>query len=203
MRERDLEDAFERIELPLVPVLARMEDRGVAMDPGVLRSLAERFGAESDELVARVHDMAGEKFNLNSTRALGAVLYDKLDLPVLEKTAGGAPSTARRALERLTDQHPIIELIKQYRELSTLLRSYLGPLPELADADGRIHPALFADRIGDRAGGHPQPESPGNPGAVAARARNPSRFRCRAGAGVAVGRLFADRSAGAGPHFRR
>ena len=140
LREQELGDAFERIELPLIPVLARMEDQGVAMDPAVLHSLAERFGAENDELVARVHDLAGEPFNLNSTLALGRVLYEKLGLPVLEKTGSGKPSTARRALERLSDEHPIIDLIKQYRELATLLRSYLKPLPGLADADGRIHP---------------------------------------------------------------
>ena len=70
-------------------------------------------------------------------------LYEKLGLPVLEKTGSGAPSTARRALERLSElpqPHPIVELIKQYRELSTLLRSYLRPLPKLVSADGRIHP---------------------------------------------------------------
>ena len=143
LRGLELEDAYRRIELPLVPVLARMEDRGVAMDPEVLDGLAERIGKESDDLVAAVHEAAGEEFNLNSTRALSQVLYEKLGLPVLEKTGSGAPSTARRALERLSElpqPHPIVELIKQYRELSTLLRSYLRPLPKLVSADGRIHP---------------------------------------------------------------
>lgn len=143
LRGHELEGAYRRIELPLVPVLARMEDRGVAIDPKVLEGLAEQIGKESDELVAAVHEVAGEEFNLNSTRALAGVLYDKLRLPVLEKTASGARSTARRALERLGEQeppHPIIKLIKEYRELATLLRSYLRPLPKLVSADGRIHP---------------------------------------------------------------
>ena len=140
LRGLALEEPYRRIELPLVPVLARMEDRGVALDPDVLDGLAKRIGKESGELVAAVHEAAGEKFNLNSTRALAHVLYEKLGLPVREKTGSGAPSTARRALERLAGEHPIIDLIKEYRELATLLRSYLRPLPKLVSADGRIHP---------------------------------------------------------------
>ncbi len=143
LREDELEDAYRRIELPLIPVLARMEDHGVAMDPEVLAGLAEDIEKESHKLVAAVHEQAGEKFNINSTRALAGVLYDKLGLPVLEKTRGGARSTARRALERLGDlesPHPIIGLITEYRELATLLRSYLRPLPKLVTPAGRIHP---------------------------------------------------------------
>ena len=141
LRDDNLEDAYRRFELPLIQVLARMEDHGVAMDPEVLYGLADEIGKESDDLVAAVHEAAGEEFNVNSTQALASVLFDedKLGLTPVEKTRGGARSTARRALERLTGKHPIIDLLTEYRELATLLRSYLRPLPKLVRA-GRIHP---------------------------------------------------------------
>ena len=140
--EQELDRPYREIELPLVPVLGRMEDHGVAMDPQVLVGLTDSLENEIADLTARVHAEAEEEFNLNSTPALRRVLYDKLRLPALEKTGSGAPSTARRALDRLAEQpdpHPIIEPIKQYRELSTLLRNYLRPLPKLV-REGRIHP---------------------------------------------------------------
>lgn len=187
LREQDLEPAYRGIELPLIPVLGRMEDHGVAIDPRVLEKLADQIGAESAELTARVHEQAGEEFNLNSTRMLGRVLYEKLGLPVLEKTGSGAPSTARRALDRLAElpePHEIIGLIRQYRELSTLLRSYLRPLPKLVSADGRIHPRYsqtgsVTGRVATR-----------NPNLQATPVRSPRGREIRRAFGAAPGRVL-------------
>ena len=182
--DAELKPVFDCIEMPLVPVLARMEQHGVAMDPAVLSRLGDQYGSECDQIAQAIYAFAGGEFNLNSTRALGQVLYDRLGLPVLEKTRGGAPSTARRALERLDGQHPIIALMMEYRELSTLLRNYIGPLPGLVDGGGRLHPRFsqtssVTGRVGTR-----------NPNLQATPVRSKRGQHIRQAFGAAPGRIL-------------
>lgn len=134
---RDERDLFERFELPLVPVLARMELAGIGIDRDYLEGLGNELRAELDQLELAICDLAGEPFNVNSTDQLRMVLYEKLELPVLKKTSTGKPSTDASVLEKL--DHPIIETLLRYRELEKLRSTYVdGYLPLIAD-DGRIH----------------------------------------------------------------
>jgi DNA polymerase-1 len=129
---------FDEIELPLVPILARMEIAGVGIDGEFLN----QFGADLKERLAaleeRIHKEAGEPFNVNSTLQLREVLFDRLELPVIKKTPKGAPSTDASVLEKLRDEHPIVDDLLTYRELEKLRSTYVDALGRLVDDDGRI-----------------------------------------------------------------
>ncbi len=129
---------YEEIELPLVPILARMEIAGVGIDTNFL----DRFGTDLKERLAtleeRIHREAGEPFNINSTLQLREVLFDHLGLPVIKKTPKGAPSTDASVLEKLRDEHPIVDDLLTYRELEKLRSTYVDALMRLVDDDGRI-----------------------------------------------------------------
>jgi DNA polymerase-1 len=130
---------FDEIEMPLVPVLARMQARGVRIDREYLVGLGESLRTEIAEIEAEIHDLAGGSFNVNSTLQLRKVLYEDLGLPILKKTSKGAPSTDASVLAKLEDAHPLVEKLLRYRELEKLRGTYVdGYLPLIAD-DGRIH----------------------------------------------------------------
>jgi len=141
IKERDLTFVYEKIELPLAPVLRRMEERGVKVDKEFLKDLSKEYSAELKKISARIAKAAGGEFNISSPKQLGEVLYDKLGLGdgKIKKTAGGARSTKESELLKLKDQHPIVEDILQYRELSKLLSTYINALPDLLDNEGRVH----------------------------------------------------------------
>ena len=126
------------LELPLVPLLARMEERGVKLDVKVLREISEKVGAECDQKVKEIHQLAGTEFNVGSNPQLGEVLYKKLELPVLKRGKTG-PSTDQEVLEKLAEIHPLPRAIIEYRSLSKLKSTYLDTLPDLVAQDGRIH----------------------------------------------------------------
>jgi DNA polymerase I len=129
---------FDEVEIPLVRVLARMEDVGVGVDVDELRSLNERLGREAEELTRQIWEDAGEEFKINSTPQLRAVLYDRLGLAPQKRTKTGF-STDANTLEKLRGQHPIIEHLLRYREVEKLRSTYgEGLLAEVAP-DGRIH----------------------------------------------------------------
>jgi DNA polymerase-1 len=134
------EKLFSEIELPLLGVLAEMEWTGVTIDVAWFRSLKERFQRERELVERRIHDAAGEEFNINSTPKLRTILFEKLQLPVLKKTATGA-STDASVLQELADQgHALPQLLMEYRELSKLESTYLDTLPLLINPDtGRLH----------------------------------------------------------------
>lgn len=138
LAERGLIGLLADVELPLVPVLAAMEDVGVGIDPAVLRAIADRCRAEVAELEAEAHRLAGSDFALGSPKQLAVVLFDELGLPV-EKRGKTGPSTDRGVLAKLRDLHPIVPIVERWRELSKLLGTYLDVLPEAADAGNRIH----------------------------------------------------------------
>ncbi|MEO6989440.1 MAG: DNA polymerase I [Aquihabitans sp.] len=133
-----LRSLHDDIEVPLVAVLARMEQLGVGVDRAELQGLNDRFTAEVAELAAAIQEDAGEEFNVNSTPQLRTVLFDKLGLTPTKKTKTGY-STDAASLEKLLGQHPIIERLLRYREVEKLRSTYgVGLLAEVAD-DGRIH----------------------------------------------------------------
>jgi DNA polymerase-1 len=130
---------FTDLELPLAPVLANMEKRGVAIDPPAFASFLDEVRIDLEGLNTRIHELAGRPFNIRSSQQLSDVLFGVLQLPQAGKTKGGATSTSQEALEKLTGKHPIIEAILEFRKLEKLRSTYLEPLPRLADKDNRIH----------------------------------------------------------------
>ncbi len=130
---------LREVELPLVRVLARMEDAGIGIDRQYLEELRETLRDRLATLEQQIYRAAGDPFNINSTLQLREVLFERLGLPVLKKTPKGAPSTDASVLQKLADEHPVIEHLLAYRELEKLRSTYIdGLLPLIAD-DGRIH----------------------------------------------------------------
>ncbi|AXM97240.1 DNA polymerase I [Pseudomonas plecoglossicida] len=129
------------IEMPLVPVLAKIERQGALVDAALLQVQSGELGVKMAELERRAHELAGEEFNLGSPKQLGAILYDKLGMPVLGKTAKGQPSTAESVLDELAEQgYPLPEVLMQYRSLSKLKSTYTDKLPgQINPRTGRIH----------------------------------------------------------------
>jgi DNA polymerase-1 len=135
-----LDQLFHEVEMPLVEVLADMEEAGVCIDLGWFRSLKERFQREREQAEAAIHSAAGEPFNVNSNQQLRTILFDKLGLPVRKRTTTG-PSTDASVLQELADEgHLLPSLLMEYRELAKLESTYLDTLPALVHPDdGRLH----------------------------------------------------------------
>ncbi|WP_165919270.1 DNA polymerase I [Pseudomonas sp. LP_4_YM] len=129
------------IEMPLVPVLAKIERQGALVDAALLHVQSGELGVKMAELEQRAFELAGEEFNLGSPKQLGAILYDKLGMPVISKTAKGQPSTAEAVLDELAEQgYPLPEVLMQYRSLSKLKSTYTDKLPgQINPRTGRIH----------------------------------------------------------------
>ena len=130
---------YYEIELPLLRILAEMEVAGCAVAPDELRAFGDKLDARIEVLVGQIYEDAGGEFNINSTRQLGEVLFDKLGLPAQKKTKTGY-STNVDVLEKLADKHPIIPAILEYRQLTKLKSTYVeGLLKVISPKDGRIH----------------------------------------------------------------
>jgi DNA polymerase-1 len=129
---------YDRIDLPLIPVLARMEDVGLGVDPEVLADLAAEFGTRVDAVRAEVFALAGVEFVIDSPKQLGDVLFDKLQLPSGRRTKTGF-STDAQVLGTLAADYPIAAKIIEYRELTKLKSTYVDALPRLIREDGRLH----------------------------------------------------------------
>ncbi|QXH46628.1 DNA polymerase I [Pseudomonas xanthosomatis] len=129
------------IEMPLVPVLARIERQGALVDADLLGVQSGELGAKMLELEREAIELAGEPFNLGSPKQLGVILYDKLGMPVLSKTAKGQPSTAEAVLDELAEQgYPLPKVLMQYRTLSKLKSTYTDKLPgQINPRTGRVH----------------------------------------------------------------
>ncbi|WP_062208779.1 DNA polymerase I [Aureimonas sp. AU12] len=135
-----LSHVYERLERPLVPVLARMEERGIRTDRQILSRLSGRFAQKAASLEADIHVMAGEPFNVGSPKQLGEILFGKLGLPGGKKTKTGQWATDARLLEDLaTDGHDLPRRIVDWRQLTKLKGTYTDALPTYMDADERIH----------------------------------------------------------------
>ncbi len=142
MVSRGGKDLFEQVELPLVRVLARMEDAGIAVDVPYLEELGESLRDRIATLEKSIYRAAGEPFNIKSTLQLREVLFDRLGLQVLKKTPKGQPSTDASVLQKLATEHPIVEHLLSFRELEKLRSTYVDGMLPLVGADGRIHCAF-------------------------------------------------------------
>ena len=135
--EKSLLHVYQDIEMPLVPVLSRMERTGVLIDANVLAAQSVELTARLDELEKQAFAIAGEEFNLSSPKQLQAILFEKLNLPVVKKTPGGAPSTNEEVLEELADNHELPRVILEHRSLSKLKTTYTDKLPLMVDPKTR------------------------------------------------------------------
>jgi DNA polymerase-1 len=143
-----LKHIYETMDLPLVPVLLRMEQAGVRIDSSVLSAMSSRLAVDMDTLAERIYQLVGEamsidsahRFNINSPKQLGDVLFNKMLLPKPMKYGKGkVVSTAQDVLEELAEHHPVPAMVLEYRQLAKLRSNYTEQLPGLADAEGRVH----------------------------------------------------------------
>jgi DNA polymerase-1 len=139
IRESEMTDLLEKIEMPLVRVLCDMETAGIAVDVKFLHEFSARMEKEIDALTRKIHKLAGGEFNINSPKQLGEILFEKLKLPHTRKTKTGYTTDAS-ALEELASMHELPAQILDYRELAKLKSTYVDPLPEMRNPDDhRIH----------------------------------------------------------------
>jgi DNA polymerase I len=143
--QRDVEElgareVYEQIDLPLVNVLRKMEDVGVRIDSGVLNRMGEKLSSEMQRVGEEIFAQSGQRFNINSPRQLGDVLFNKMNLPKPMKYGKGkVVSTAQDVLEELAQHNPVPRMVLEYRQLAKLKSNYVDSLPLLADRDGRVH----------------------------------------------------------------
>ncbi len=138
LAERDLVSLYETVELPLTTVLAAMEDAGVRIDTYRMGEITARLRDRIEELEVRAHELAGEEFMLGSTQQVARVLFEQLGLTPGRKGKTGY-STDTRVLQTIRSEHEIVPVIEEWRELTKLVNTYLGPLPEMIGDDGRLH----------------------------------------------------------------
>jgi len=135
-----LERLFREIEMPLVPILSRIERHGVKIDADMLRRQGGELAKRMMELEREAHDLAGQPFNLASPLQIQDILYQKLSLPVLKKTPKGQPSTAEDVLQELALDYPLPQIILEHRGIAKLKSTYADKLPEMINPrTGRVH----------------------------------------------------------------
>ncbi len=137
LKELGLDRVFYEVELPLCPVLARMECEGFAVDRKALHAFGERLDERIRADEQAIYDLAGERFNINSPKQLGVILFEKLGLPAVKKTKTGY-STNAEVLEKLRFDHPIVEAVLEYRQYAKLKSTYVDGLSKVIGQDGRI-----------------------------------------------------------------
>ncbi|SDN83418.1 DNA polymerase I [Desulfonauticus submarinus] len=135
----ELEDLLVKLEQPLSAVLVEMEKRGILIDKQKFNKFLNLVQQELDSLTTKIYVLAGKEFNIRSTQQLSAVLFQDLKLKGKKKTASGFFSTSEAALEKLRQAHPIVELVLKYKRLEKLRSTYLKPLPQKVDINGRLH----------------------------------------------------------------
>lgn len=141
LKKEKLEHIYTDIEIPLIPILSQMEERGILIDTNHTKKISKEFHTILSKLEKDIWKDAGEEFNINSPKQLGEILFDKLQLftEKIKKTKGGAKSTRQNVLEELQDKHPIIEKLLSYRELQKLLSTYIDNIFEMVDRQNRLH----------------------------------------------------------------
>lgn len=138
MKQTHVETVYEKLDLPLAHVLFKMEQRGIYLDRDLLAGQSAELGKEIKVLEEKIHTTAGETFNIGSPKQISQILFEKLKLTPGKKTKTGF-STDNEVLEKLKKEHPIADLILDYRELTKLKSTYVDALPQLVKEDGRIH----------------------------------------------------------------
>ncbi len=198
---------MEQIEAPLITVLADMEMAGISLDKEFLGQMSNELTRRMGELEVQVYQIAGEPFNLNSTQQLSKVLFERLRLSPpgrSRKTASGHYSTSADILETLRGEHPIVDLILEYRELSKLKSTYLDALPSGDQpCHGKGAHFLQPDRGRHRPAGVFRPKPAEHPHPHGNRTQGAAGFYRPARCLAALGRLFPGRAAPGGPHVRR
>ncbi len=144
IQEEQADKLFTEIEMPLVPVLARMEMSGISLDTDFLHVMAQELDQDLAQIAQQVYQQVGEEFNLNSPQQLSHALFDRLKIPppdgMRRKTASGSFSTAADILDSMRNAHPVVDWILEYRELSKLKSTYVDSLPlEVNPKTGRVH----------------------------------------------------------------
>ena len=140
-----VERVYREIDLPLAPVLYRMEQAGVRIDIGVLDGLSKRFSLELERVGERIFELAGRRFNINSPKQLGEVLFTHLGLAApASRGKGKSISTAQDVLEQLAEQNEVPRLVLEFRHLAKLKSNYIDALPLLADSESRVHTTFQA-----------------------------------------------------------
>lgn len=138
--EPGLAKVFSEIELPLLPVLARMERLGTTIEPKLLHQQSQEIEVRLAELEKQAHELAGQEFNLSSPKQLGEILFTKLGLPIIKKTPKGAPSTAEEVLAELAETYELPQLLMEHRGLAKLKSTYTDKLPQMIKPQtGRVH----------------------------------------------------------------
>jgi len=139
LREKGLLELFCDLEMPLVSVLAEMEQAGIKLDLKLLKELSHDLEKRLIKLIADIYESSGTQFNINSPKQLGQVLFEKLHLPVIKKTKTG-PSTDEEVLRRLSQEHTLPALLLEYRQLTKLKNTYVDALPKLVNpGTGKVH----------------------------------------------------------------
>lgn len=133
-----MDELLYNVEQPLTKVISDMEFEGFTIDSEELNNLEVKFRGEIENLTSEIYTLADEKFNINSPKQLGKILFEKLDLPVIKKTKTGY-STNAEVLDALKEKHPIVEKILYYRQITKLYSTYIEGLKNVIDTDGRIH----------------------------------------------------------------
>lgn len=140
VKDEKLNAIYQDIEVPLVPVLSRMERTGVLIDDMLLSAQSQEISVRLDELEQKAFELAGQEFNLSSPKQLQAILFEKMGLPVIKKTPSGAPSTNEEVLQELALDYPLPKLLLEYRGLAKLKSTYTDKLPKMINPQtGRVH----------------------------------------------------------------
>ena len=136
----------QEIEFPTIELLARIEDRGILLDVPYLQEMSEKFAIRIKEFETKIHEFAGQPFNIGSPAQLGTILFETLGLPTQGVKKGKTGySTGANELDKLRDLHPIINLITQYREYTKLKSTYIDALPKLVDSENKLHTTFALD----------------------------------------------------------
>ena len=203
MKEQKIERLMDEVEMPLIEVLAAMEQTGVKLDEKRLADISEGFEQRIETLQADIFELAGHEFTIGSPQQLAEVLFDELGLTKKRRGKTGF-STDARVLSQIREEHEIVTKVEQWRELTKLKSTYLDALPELIDPDTRP-PAhhLQPDRHRHRPPLEHQPEPPEHPDPHRGGPADPLLLRRAPRPPPALGRLQPDRAADPGPHRRR
>jgi len=141
LKNENLFSLYQQVEKPIEKILEKMKEFGIKVDKNILLEQSQVLHKKIQELEEKIYELAGEKFNIDSPKQIGTILYEKLQLgKKIKKTPGGVLSTGASELAKIKDSHPIVNLILEYREISKLTSTYVDSLPNFIEKDGHIHP---------------------------------------------------------------
>lgn len=135
----NLISVYEEIEKPIMPIIKKMQNKGILIDKEYFTKLSKDYHKELDKISEHIYELAGQEFNINSPKQMGEVLFEKLGIKTKKKTSGGKLSTNIAVLEELEEEYEIVREIIKHRELSKLLSTYIDPMPKMVGGDGRLH----------------------------------------------------------------